>query len=71
MTATLTPTTSTTGSPSLWRTGMRAGVCAAFATVAVAGIATAAGVSLDTLRARPSRSSASASSRWSSRSSAS
>lgn len=55
MTATLTPTTPTTASTttptaarSLWRTGLRAGVCAAAATVAVAGIASAAGVSLDT-----------------------
>jgi hypothetical protein len=55
MTATLTPTTpsitattGTTGTRSLWRTGMRAGVCAAAATVAVAGTASAAGVSLDT-----------------------
>jgi uncharacterized membrane protein YoaK (UPF0700 family) len=52
MTATLTPsttaTTATTGTPSLWRTGLRAGACAAVATVAVAGIASAAGVSLDT-----------------------
>jgi hypothetical protein len=52
MTATLTPatttTTTTTGTRSLWRTGMRAGVCAAVATVAVAGMASAAGVSLDT-----------------------
>jgi hypothetical protein len=53
MTATLTPTTpsttaAATGTRSLWRTGMRAGACAAAATVAVAGAATAAGVSLDT-----------------------
>ena len=54
MTATLTPTTTTTSTiatpatRSLWRTGMRAGVCAAAATVAVAGAASAAGVSLDT-----------------------
>ena len=52
MTATLTPTTTSTtaatGTPSLWKTGMRAGACAAVATVAIAGIATAAGVSLDT-----------------------
>jgi hypothetical protein len=53
MTATLTSsTTSTTTTPtatrSLWRTGMRAGATAAVATVAVAGTASAAGVSLDT-----------------------
>ena len=52
MTATLTPTTpsttATTVTRSLWRTGMRAGATAAVATVAVAGIAHAAGVSLDT-----------------------
>jgi uncharacterized membrane protein YoaK (UPF0700 family) len=53
MTATLTPTTNTAtiatpATRSLWRTGMRAGVCAAVATVAVAGLASAAGVSLDT-----------------------
>ena len=52
MTATLTPTTpsttATTATRSLWHTGMRAGLIAAGATVAVAGIARAAGVSLDT-----------------------
>lgn len=53
MTATLTPTTpstsTTTARPtSLWKAGMRAGVCAAVATVAVAGTARAAGVSLET-----------------------
>lgn len=54
MTATLTPTTSTTTAPvgtatrSLWRTGLRAGVIAAAATTAVAGVAHAAGVSLET-----------------------
>ena len=55
MTATLTPstpsttaTTCTVPSRSLWKSGMRAGACAAVATVAVAGTASAAGVSLDT-----------------------
>ena len=55
MTATITPTTTSTvpdagtATPrSLWRTGAGAGVIAAFATVAVAGIAHAAGVSLET-----------------------
>ena len=59
MTATVTPTvTSTTPStvpanrsastPSLWRTGLVAGVAAAAATVAVAAIAHAFGVSLET-----------------------
>jgi hypothetical protein len=54
MTATITPTTSTTPAAgatktrSLWRTGVRAGLTAAVATVAVAGIASACGVSLET-----------------------
>ena len=52
MTATLTPTTtsSTTAAAtrSLWKTGLRAGAIAAAATVAVAGAASAAGVSLET-----------------------
>jgi uncharacterized membrane protein YoaK (UPF0700 family) len=52
MTATLTRTTPSTTAPSctpsLWRTGLRAGATAAVATVAVAGAANAAGVSLDT-----------------------
>lgn len=55
MTATLTPTTPSTSSRtaatatrSLWKTGLRAGAIAAAATVAVAGTASAAGVSLET-----------------------
>src|SRR4051812_45765649 len=54
MTATITPTTSTTPAAastktrSLWRTGARAGLVAAVATVAVAACASAAGVSLET-----------------------
>lgn len=55
MTATLTPTTTTatstttaTATRSLWRTGLRAGAIAAVATTAVAGVAHAAGVSLET-----------------------
>ena len=58
MTATTTPvTTSTTSTtrgrspksvPSLWRPGMRAGLAAAVATMAVAAVAHAAGVSLET-----------------------
>jgi peptidoglycan/LPS O-acetylase OafA/YrhL len=53
MTATLTPsatpsTAATAGTRSLWRTGLRAGACAAAATVAIAATAGAAGVSLDT-----------------------
>jgi FtsH-binding integral membrane protein len=53
MTATVAPTTSSTDTRpaptrSLWRSGMRAGLTAAVATVAVAGTASAAGVPLDT-----------------------
>ena len=55
MTAILTPAAESTTSasrsaktPSLWRTGLVAGVAAAAATCAVAGIAHAAGVSLET-----------------------
>jgi len=54
MTATITPTTTSTATvvsaktTSLWRAGARAGLIAAVATVAVAGCAHAAGVSLET-----------------------
>jgi len=45
---TTTSASSTTTSRSLWRTGLAAGVAAAAATCAVAGVAHAAGVSLET-----------------------
>ena len=54
MTATLTPTTGTATAtpqstrPILWKAGLCAGLVAAAATVAVAGVAHAAGVSLET-----------------------
>jgi hypothetical protein len=53
MTATLTPTTTSPAEQSapvkpLWKPGLVAGLAAAAATVAVAGIAHAAGVSLET-----------------------
>ena len=55
MTATITPTTTSTApaggstkARSLWRTGAGAGLVAAVATVAIAGCAHAAGVSLET-----------------------
>jgi hypothetical protein len=53
MTTTIAPTSSTTTSPTsstspLWRVGVRAGLTAAAATTAVAGVAMAAGVDFET-----------------------
>src|SRR4051794_32446991 len=51
VTTSTSPTTTTasrTSTPSLWRTGLAAGLTAAVATTAVAGVASALGVSLET-----------------------